>query len=91
MNNLQIIGAQALQLAAEGLIKYGEDIHTFSEWKRRGFSVKKGEHAVAAFPIWKYTSRTVTDEETGEEETHEHMFLKKSHFFSASQVKPIEA
>ena len=34
-----------------------EPIHTFNFWKEHGFIVRKGEHAVAAFNIWKYTSK----------------------------------
>lgn len=34
-----------------------EEIHTFNAWKQRGFIVRKGEHAIASFPIWKYVTR----------------------------------
>lgn len=40
-----------------------EEIHTFNAWKQRGFIVRKGEHAIASFPIWKYVTRkNATDE-----------------------------
>ncbi len=60
-----------------------EAIHTYGGWKARGFQVRKGEHAVAAFPIWKYSGKQ--DEENGEE-TDGHCFSKLSHFFTAAQV-----
>lgn len=60
-----------------------EPIHTFAAWKELGFSVKKGEHAVAKFPVWKYRGKK--DEETGEEEGR--MFMKTAHFFALSQVQ----
>ena len=66
-----------------------EEIHTFAAWKSRGYSVKKGAHAVAAFPVWKFKSRTRTDDETGEEIDESRMFLQKAYFFSASQVQEI--
>lgn len=66
-----------------------EEIHTFAAWKARGYKVKKGEHAIAKFPIWKYTNKTVENED-GEEEKKENMFLKVSAFFKCSQVEKIE-
>ncbi len=46
----------------------------------------RNEHAVAAFPIWKYSGKR--DEETGEE-TDGRCFTKLSHFFTAAQVEKI--
>ena len=63
-----------------------ETIHTYNGWKALGYQVRKGEHAVAAFPIWKYSGKQ--DEETGEE-TDGHCFQKVSHFFTASQVEKV--
>lgn len=60
-----------------------EPIHTFLTWKELGFKIKKGEHAIAKFAIWKYTSK---ENEKGEE-TDAHCFLKMSNFFSKSQVE----
>lgn len=42
-----------------------EDIHTFARWKQLGYSVKKGEKAVAMITIWKHTEkeRELTPEE----------------------------
>lgn len=42
---------------AEMTIELPEAIHTFSAWKKAGFAVKRGEHAIACFPVWKYTQR----------------------------------
>ena len=42
-----------------------EPIHTYNGWKELGYQVKKGEHAKAQFPIWKYKGQK--NEETGEE------------------------
>lgn len=60
-----------------------EEIHTFAAWKQLGFSVKKGETAVARFAIWKYATKKAeeTEDEVGR------MFMKMSCFFSASQVE----
>ena len=51
----------------EGSAESAEDIfsamlaadtfHTFAEWKRMGYSVKKGQHAALTCQIWKYTDK----------------------------------
>ena len=75
-----------------------EPIHTFQYWKACGYSVKKGEKAVAKLTIWKHTTKqheipADADETTAailaEPETH--LFMKTSAFFALSQVQPIKA
>lgn len=77
-----------------------EEIHTFAVWKSMGYSVKKGEHAIAKFPIWKYTAKML-DTNTGNAETDKmneeinnqggktNMFMKVAAFFKYSQVEKI--
>lgn len=73
----------------EKVLMEPEAIHTFSHWKELGYSVKKGEHAVARFPIWKGAEKTVRDDDGNEtDEKMLRMFRKDSCFFSASQVEP---
>ena len=74
-------------------IEYPEAIHTFAAWKQLGFSVKKGEHAIAAFTIWKYAERRreAEEENADEEQAEGRMFMKKAFFFKASQVERITA
>lgn len=57
MTNEMIIGINTVALIEAGIIGADEDIHTFARWKAMGFKVKKGEHAVARFPIWKAGKR----------------------------------
>ena len=71
-------------------IELPEPIHTFQTWKSLGYNVKKGEKAIAKFPIWKHTSKTVTDEETNEERERTAMYMKTAAFFKFSQVEKIE-
>lgn len=68
-----------------------EDIHTFAGWKERGFKVKKGEHAVAKFVIWKHSAPKIKElpDDGGEYVDKGKMFMKLSAFFSASQVEPL--
>lgn len=65
-----------------------EEIHTFQFWKTLGFSVKKGEHAVASFQIWRYTSKAKgkTEEEAQEKG---YCYLTKAFWFKSSQVEKI--
>ena len=65
--------------------KETEQIHTFAAWKELGYTVKKGQKAVAKFPIWKYVSKK--NEETNKEDSK--MFMKVAAFFSSSQVEKI--
>lgn len=67
--------------------KETEQIHTFAAWKEIGYVVKKGQKAIAKFPIWKYVSR----KSEKAEETDSKMFLKVAAFFSSSQVEEIKA
>ena len=41
-----------------------ELIHTYQKWKELGYQVRRGEKAIAKFPIWKYVS--CKNEETKE-------------------------
>lgn len=66
-----------------------EAIHTFAHWKSLGYRVKKGEHAVARFTIWKCASKTATDDD-GNEIDLSKMFPKTACFFSRSQVEEVE-
>lgn len=98
MTNAEIIYKASEQLVNEGTLKaielngvtVPEEIHTFQGWKSLGYSVKKGEKAIAKFPIWKHTSKKVVDEETNEENEKTSMFMKTAAFFKFEQVEKIE-
>lgn len=68
--------------------------HTFAEWKRMGYSVKKGQHAALVCNLWKYTDKpgkAARDAAAaaGEDapESDPHFYLQKSHLFHALQVE----
>lgn len=72
-------------------IQEPEPIHTFACWKSLGYSVKKGEHAIARFPIWKGSEMVVRDQDGNEiDEKSLKMFRKEAFFFTAAQVEPTE-
>ena len=77
-------------------IKETEEIHTFAEWKKAGYIVKKGSKAIAKFPIWNFTDKvSKAKKEAYEaagidtEKPDPHYYMKEAAFFSASQVEKI--
>ncbi len=102
MTNLAIITAAAIQAGifseeqADAIIKSGHalPLHTFAEWKRMGFAVKKGEKARMKCDIWRKSNKTQTAEtKDGDEiEVDTGRFYKKlAHFFTFDQVEKITA
>lgn len=78
----------------ETTIEIPEEIHTFAHWKELGYSVRRGEKAIAKLNIWKCVTkkRMVTEEESNTIEVDESsMFMKSSAFFAAHQVEPLKA
>ena len=65
-----------------------EAIHTYNGWKARGYQVRRGEHRIAEFFIWKAGSAGKSDDESNEPELSR-MFWKKAFFFKASQCDEI--
>lgn len=63
-----------------------EPIHTYNGWKELGYQVKKGEHAKAQFPIWKWKGQK--NEETGEEEGGS-CYQRKAFWFTFDQVEKV--
>lgn len=90
MTNNAIILGQLVLLIADNKISEEEEIHTYAHWKSLGYQVKKGQKAVAQFPIWKYTNKKKAEEVSEEEaQARGYCFMKMSSFFSTKQVEPI--
>jgi len=89
---------KAINAAGEEIeVNEVEEIHTFAAWKNLGYSVKKGEHAVAKFTIWKCTKKAeslTAKNPVGEDVTitqdTKNMFMKTAHWFTAAQVEPLK-
>lgn len=71
-----------------------DTFHTFAEWKRMGYSVKKGEHAALVCNLWKYTDKPgkaarEAAAAAGQDapESDPHFYMAKAHLFSALQVQ----
>jgi len=67
-----------------------QPIHTYKGWKSRGYQVKKGEKAVAKFPIWTYSAKKKSDEDEENSIGTGHMYMKTSAFFTDEQVEKIK-
>lgn len=68
-----------------------EEIHTYNAWKKLGYQVQKGEHAVAKFPVWKFKANKKQEQEVDEEqEVSGRCFMKVAFFFTMGQVAPIK-
>lgn len=70
--------------------------HTFQEWKRLGYSVKKGEHAALVAYLWKYSDKPSKAQREAAEAAGEdpdqsgggdHFYKAKSHLFNFLQVE----
>ena len=92
MTNTEIIFTNMVELINKGIITEDNIIHTYQHWKALGYKVKKGETAVAKFPIWKYTKKKNTkNEELTEEEAQKqgYCFMKNSAWFTEKQVEKL--
>ncbi len=72
--------------------------HTFAEWKRLGYSVKKGQKSPICCMLWKYTdkpgksAKEAAAKRGAEEPEHDpHFYMAKSHLFHFLQVEPCKA
>lgn len=73
-----------------------ETFHTFAEWKRMGYAVKKGQHAALVCNLWKYTEKPgkavrEAAASAGQDapESDPHFYMTRSHLFSRLQVEGI--
>lgn len=72
--------------------------HTFAEWKRLGYSVKKGQKSPICCMLWKYTDKpgkaaqeAAAQAGTDAPEHDPHFYRAKSHLFHFLQVEPCKA
>lgn len=85
--NYQIISEEA---NLHGYEYDGTNLKTFSEWKKAGYSVKKGEKAFIKVGLWKPVTVKEKDEKTGEEKEVRQFIMKTSFLFKPDQVQPLK-
>ena len=81
MSNKEILTAES---ALKGFIYTGDNLKTFAEWKKAGYTVIKGQKAFISTNLWKQVIKTDKD---GNE--YKKMIMVKAHLFTADQVKAI--
>lgn len=63
-------------------------LHTYAQWKKLGYQVKKGEKSEHKITVWKRSTKKVENEEEEKEEVDNvRYFLKESAFFTQDQVE----
>lgn len=99
MTNFDIITNAAIEAGIyteeqiKEMISKGGDVplHTFKEWQRIGYQVRKGEHAKLTCYIWRMNNKTSTMTINGIEQENDesHYYKTKAFFFTAEQVDKI--
>lgn len=94
MTNEQIIH-ETLQAMGIDFEYDGSNLSTFQEWKRRGYSVKKGETAFIKMDLWTCKLVDKKDEDgkvmmkDGKPEKEKKFYLRAAALFTADQVEKI--
>lgn len=82
--------AAALEKANGGALP----LYTFGEWKKRGYIVKKGQHAALTLNLWAYKNGKASEAPEGadgEADPDEGFKLRKMHLFDFRQVEKLAA
>ena len=96
MPNSEIIQAECNVRGIE------EEVNTFAYWKKIGYRVKQGEHALFETRLWKKRNKTqviIEQDEQSENQDSENdsqmnklgFYLVKSYLFGRHQVEPINS
>lgn len=65
-------------------------LHTYAQWKKLGYQVKKREKSKHRISVWKRSTKKVENEEGEKEEVDNgRYFLKESAFFTQDQVEAV--
>lgn len=63
-------------------------LHTYAQWKKLGYQVKKGEKSKHKITVWKRSTKKIENEDGDKEEVDNgRYFLKESAFFTQEQVE----
>lgn len=102
MTNEQIIYSAAInagifsEAEAQKYVQSGRrlPLHTFAEWRKHGYNVKKGEHAALTVRICRKKSVKASDpadnkeaKKTEEEEINDCYYLVTAYLFTSAQVE----
>lgn len=66
-------------------------LHTYGEWRKMGYQVRKGEKAKIATHLWKKLKKPAYEEtENGKTKKNQRFYLCKAYLFTRDQVEKIE-
>lgn len=78
------------QAGNTSLLEIPEPLHTFNEWKKLGYVVRRGQKARAYIQIWKYKEPKEVEEGKVLTEEEKHFFMKNAAFFAFDQLEPLK-
>ena len=98
MTNQEIVAHEAIvnkiytqeQIESMALTMQDFGLHTYGEWRKAGYQVRKGEKARIKTYLWKKTNKKTVNKETGKEEKESKFYLCKTYLFTREQVDKIE-
>lgn len=100
MTNLQIIVNAAVEAGiftedeVKARLEAGQDLplHTYQEWKRMGYQVRRGETAALKCDIWRFKAeKQAVETKDGDEQEIDmsHYYKKTAFFFTEAQVDKV--
>lgn len=99
MTNMEIVAHEAImnniytkeQIESMALAMQDFGLHTYGEWKKLGYQVRKGEKAKIATHLWKKSKKPEYEEaENGKVKKNQRFYLCKAYLFTRDQVEKIE-
>lgn len=100
MSNQEIINTAAIQCGIYSKEEVADfeanfqrlPLHTYAEWKKMGYQVRKGEHAVLKCKIFMYRGDEPGDgsDTDPEKEVKGSFYMKSASFFRREQVDKID-
>lgn len=99
MTNQEIVAHEAIvnkiytqeQIESMALTMQDFGLHTYGEWRKAGYQVRKGEKARIKTYLWKKSKKPEYEEaEDGKVKKNQRFFLCKTYLFTRDQVDKIE-
>ena len=99
MTNMEIVAHEAIvnkiytkeQIESMATTMQDLGLHTYGEWSKMGYQVRKGEKAKIATHLWKKSKKPEYEEaEDGKVKKNQRFYLCKAYLFTRDQVEKIE-
>lgn len=99
MTNFEIVAHEAIvnniytKEQLENLVANMQDLglHTYGEWRKMGYQVRKGEKAKIKTHLWKKSKKPEYEEtDDGKTKKNQRFYLCKAYLFTRDQVEKIK-